>query len=517
MQVWEAFYEHFYDIFFSEHNFDICCMEIARKVKDMLLLCDKSCYDGKSYETSVRYTNSTIDDYSPVFQHFNSFLKMQCSKSLNWKCWHDFVFKDVLAYVGLYLTIRGGMWDMRIGSLKEMCPLFTEFDRLNYRKIIPQHISDIHRMPEHIKRYLCLGGFVCCLNANSFSAVGAHEMCINKNIKATIVRSSKEYLNRVMYYFPVRAEVCKNLKSQVNPTTSQTLCLGIIDNSPHRKKCEHNVSCMKDTLVESHVFDILPEPKGLQAIGGVFATPEQERDMMSFRDIGKDSVRAYVEHFIVGSCSAKVPVRLKRLQTFSSRKKVEKKIVSRCIRRELAWSAQTHNSAQKSRGEQYLELPRALCTHDAIPHKGQKSFATKFFEARYKDLMMCSYPAQWVPDIVILEGMFLINTSPLITHSSMKDYARFLIKRFTIPHFIKGVIQVHILFDNPIQVHILFDNPGCIPNTPKAVEQRRRDSAHALSPEHQHYEVFDSAAVPSNWRDCLHCRSCKRRLVLYIG
>ena len=76
-----------------------------------------------------------------------------------------------------------------------------------------------------------------------------------------------------------------------------------------------------------------------------------------------------------------------------------------------------------------------------------------------------------------------------------------------IPHFIKGVIQVHILFDNP----------GCIPhNTPKAVEQHRRGSAHALSPEHQHYKFFDSA-VPSNWRDCLHCRSCKRRLVLYIG
>ena len=180
MQVWEAFYEHFYDVFLSEHNFDICSMEMARKVKDMLLLCDKSCYDGKSYETYVRYTNSMIDDYSPVFQHFNSFLKMQCSKSLNWKFLHDFVFKDVLAYVGLYLAIRGGMWDMRMGSLKEMCPLFTAFDRLNYRKIIPQHFSDIHRMPEHIKRYLCLGGFVCCLNANSFSAVGFDEaeMCI---------------------------------------------------------------------------------------------------------------------------------------------------------------------------------------------------------------------------------------------------------------------------------------------------------------------------------------------------
>ena len=65
-------------------------------------------------------------------------------------------------------------------------------------------------------------------------------------------------------------------------------------------------------------------PKGLQAIGGVFATPEQERDMMSFRDIGKDSVRAYVEHFIVGSCSAKVPVRLVE-RRWKTKQNLEKK------------------------------------------------------------------------------------------------------------------------------------------------------------------------------------------------
>ena len=40
------------------------------------------------------------------------------------------------------------------------------------------------------------------------SAVGfdeAHEMCINKDIKATIVRPSKESLNRVMYYFSCKS------------------------------------------------------------------------------------------------------------------------------------------------------------------------------------------------------------------------------------------------------------------------------------------------------------------------
>ena len=89
----------------------------------------------------------------------------------------------------------------------------------------------------------------------------------------------------------------------------------------------------------------------------------------------------------------------------------------------------------------------------------------------------------------------------------MQDYARFLIKRFAVPHFVKGVREVHSIFDHP----------GCIANTPKAVEQRCRDSLHTPPAEHEHYEFYNLTTVPSKWRDCLHCRHCKRQLVLYLG
>ena len=141
-------------------------------------------------------------------------------------------------------------------------------------------------------------------------------------------------------------------------------------------KKDHNVSCIKSALVQSHILDTNSEHRGVHTIGGVCATSEQEHNLLSFRDIGEESAKAYVEYFIIGSCSAKVPVGLKRLQTFSSKKKVEKKtklrekVVSKCISRQLAWSSHTQ-SAQKCRGEQYLELPRALCSHDGVPHKGQ--------------------------------------------------------------------------------------------------------------------------------------------------
>ena len=71
-------------------------------------------------------------------------------------------------------------------------------------------------------------------------------------------------------------------------------------------------------------------------------------------------------------------------------------------------------------GEQYIEFPRALCTPDGLPVKGQKSLATNFFHARYRDadLIYHSFPSAWVPHTVILEGMFLLSTpNPFIATS----------------------------------------------------------------------------------------------------
>ena len=80
-------------------------------------------------------------------------------------------------------------------------------------------------------------------------------------------------------------------------------------------------------------------------------------------------------------------------------------------------------------GEQYIEYPRALCTTDGLPVKGQKCIATNFYTARYsaaaQDLVLHSFPPNWIPDVAILEGMFLLNTKPLHCHKVMRDYGNF--------------------------------------------------------------------------------------------
>ena len=56
----------------------------------------------------------------------------------------------------------------------------------------------------------------------------AHEMLVNKDLKTRIVRPSKEYLDRMLYHYPVRSmvlNVVKNTLIQVTPRVIKLVCL----------------------------------------------------------------------------------------------------------------------------------------------------------------------------------------------------------------------------------------------------------------------------------------------------
>ena len=246
--------------------------------------------------------------------------------------------------------------------------------------------------------------------------------------------------------------MCKRLKEQLTLPRNRKKPT-IFDATPHNACCEKNVVCMQRNLQDSNVL-VAVSGRDLQVLDGTPATPEQQRDLIAFRDIGQQYYEAYVKYYIVRHPSAKVPLRKRRLLTFcalkqSSRqikhKECKQKLVSRCIGRQLASSEQTGTI----QGEQYLELPCAVCSPSGMPHEGPKCYATKFIEKHCSDVILSMFPGGWVPDTIVLEGMFLINTAPLITHSTMGEYAQFLVRRFSIPHCFKGVKEVYIVFDRP--------------------------------------------------------------------
>ena len=521
MQVWEVLYLHFFDQYKSHLS---CSNPVATSECDDMLASVRTrlldCVEDDSYDDYVQANIAMDSEYKTLHDNFIAFVRELASKDDTWKFWHDFVFHDCLAYVGLYYAIRGGIWNLRMASLKEMCPIFTAFDRVNYLKILPQHFSEILCLPEHIKQCFEKGGFVCNIRGTRMHAVAldeAHEMLVNKDIKTSVVRPSKEYLNKIMYYYPIRAKVCQTLKEQIYPPTSSLKkTVSIFDSTPYAARCVENIENMKAKLQDLCVLAIVEDNRGLLALDGKVATPEQHKDLMSFRDIGQQYYEAYVKYYILRDPSAQVPLRLRRLQNFSikksqvlkkiKQKEREQNIVSRCIRRQLAWSVKTQKVGQHS-GEQYLELPRAICTPSGVANKGLKYYTTKFLEKRYSAVIVSMVPGGWVPCSVILEGMFLINTCPLVTHCTMKDYAQFLVKRFALPYFIKGTQEVHIVFDSP----------GHIPRTPKAFEQSHNRDMYTERSDHEHFKFTDVAAVPHKWHEHLNCHLCKRQLVVYLG
>lgn len=130
-----------------------------------------------------------------------------------------------------------------------------------------------------------------------------------------------------------------------------------------------------------------------------------------------------------------------------------------------------------------------------------------WLEKRYKGLVVNNLPVGWIPESVFLEGMFMINVSPLACHHTLKEYTQFLVRRYVLPHFVKGAKEVHIVFDNPGRQLL----------SPKAFERRRRDDTGILASDHHHAQFRDDCEVPQKWREHLQCRECKRHLVEHLG
>ena len=158
--------------------------------------------------------------------------------------------------------------------------------------------------------------------------------------------------------------------------------------------------------------------------------------------------------------------------------------------------------AHRFQTDNLCRAPAASTFPPVIHSKWCTTYASppSFWRSNTEMLWGCSLEAGFLHDSVVLEGMFLINTSPLVTHCTMKDYAQFIIRKFAVTH----------------QVHIVFDSPGQNPHTPKTFEHSCRNAEHAVSPQHDHFHFTDTAAVPQKSRDYLNCFPYKRHPLGYL-
>ena len=183
---------------------------------------------------------------------------------------------------------------------------------------------------------------------------------------------------------------------------------------------------------------------------------------MNYRRYGDDDLQNYLKCFLlkVSGTDAKQPPRKKRnLKTFDPNKTTvhqqKKKIkdqntVISCLRKKIAFSKYTNKPVQDL--DQFLRLPRAICDADGMPEKGQKSSAATVFKNTYSDAFVSQVPPNLSPlhTCFIIDGMFIINTSPLPVHKSFADYAEFLFSRWILkPQKQFQAYEIHLILITP--------------------------------------------------------------------
>ena len=325
----------------------------------------------------------------------------------------------------------------------------------------------------------------------------------------SITKPSPDYINRIASYLTYRTKTLQHVTEQVvqekHKHSDETK--SVFSTKDRDMKSERNIRAQLTAIAGSALTESVGEQHGLMnPFTGEAARDQNSHDLLNFRKRGEEEYLLRISYFTLKTPSVQAPNRRRALKTFST-KQVNKRRVNSS---KIQFSQKTGKRIDRP-GEQ-LVLPLSLTDNEGNPLKGKKSYFTRSLEARYKQstipIVTPYLPEGWELECSIVEGMFLINTSPLRKQTTMADYALFLLRRFIVSQFHKGSKEVHVIFDNP----------GHLKNIPK-YEQKRRDKATQVLADHKCDDITSDSAIPhKKWRESvINCRRCKRMLAQYIG
>lgn len=206
----------------------------------------------------------------------------------------------------------------------------------------------------------------------------------------------------------------------------------IYDSSSEATKVNDNITKMLEEIHSRGLFNSESENRGLiNVFTGISANNLQTHDLLNFRDIGEREYNNFIKCRILRlSSSNEAPSKKHRLQTMDPGTKVGKKVlmlkdkvnkqVTKCLRRRLAWCNATGQRYDPGL-EQYSVYPRALSDCKGNPSKGVKSTWTAKLREYYPSAF--GERRSWTPDTVVIDAMFLLNTTPRRQSKTIGSYA----------------------------------------------------------------------------------------------
>ena len=136
LETWEAIYRVMIHKFFDQQKSNPSgCQQHNSLLEDVQKALEA--IPSSDFMIAFNRTLNDIQHYSTHFlQDFKVFISQMASSDDTWKYWSQFTFTDALAYVGLFLAIRSGDWNLRVACIKLMAPMFTAFNHTTYQKVL---------------------------------------------------------------------------------------------------------------------------------------------------------------------------------------------------------------------------------------------------------------------------------------------------------------------------------------------------------------------------------------------
>ena len=97
---------------------------ITQDISTLFLQWTKENSVKHSWDKFANDITSLCSALEPVLARFLTFLENKSKDDETLMFWNNFVHRDCLAFIGFYLSLRSGDWDMRNFFLKEMAPFF---------------------------------------------------------------------------------------------------------------------------------------------------------------------------------------------------------------------------------------------------------------------------------------------------------------------------------------------------------------------------------------------------------
>jgi len=153
-----------------------------------------------------------------------------------------------------------------------------------------------------------------------------HEMLINKDYKASIVRPLPDFINRIARYIPYRS---KNFQSQLFPTKKDQYQIidSPLSSNPNVIKFDLNVQAQIQATETSKLLIATDTNCGLtNPFSKKEARPGQLHDLLNFHSIGQQEFLLRISSVILKNPSVQAHNIRRRLQTFSKRKPTKSRI-----------------------------------------------------------------------------------------------------------------------------------------------------------------------------------------------